>query len=683
MILRKTAFILVSLIFGSLTIQGCATHSQPTWLEQPVQVRYSRQEIESKWRARIQSFLSQGQIPLVDLQSSIKRGDAEWYLADALQVMDELGVALIAFDGRKAPRKSKKQKGYRWGYYIHKIVNAYPDRFILATNGGTNKNWTRQKNSYVNQLIDHVLSGDYPIMGEIEFRHYMSNRQCKQGRTDRDVDIPLNSENGHKIFRLSQETSVAFVIHLEPEDAPLDALEEMLRSYPKAKVIVAHFGQIRHPEKEKRFGPALVRRLLSTYPNLYYDISTGYPGRRYKCNDVLDTVIWEDGPFGSRKSALKPEYKNILTQFSDRFVVGFDYGGGRGPLSDFLKKQVENVRLILQDLPDETKHNIGYRNAWNLLTGKDWEALDKPNQQSPQIALAVKISPESSGNGYYTGIISDGHGHFKGADTDPDERIRAMDRNNVDKVVIWVKHQGGWTDENTLEFYRRNPDRVVPGIAFQNKGWREQGPYFMLEVRRKAASGQFNWLGEVSVRGKIGGSLNAPPDSPMLRGVLDISVQYGLPVTFHHNPYEETGGTWVRTDEFEQFVETLSTNPGATVIWAHWCGLSPSNVVRSLLERFHNLHCDLAWLHKPQHLLPNRLVDEGKRFLPPWEKLIEDFPDRFLMGIDASGNRKSMRKYDKRVMKIRTALGGLKPDVARKIATENFHRIANIQFSRR
>jgi predicted TIM-barrel fold metal-dependent hydrolase len=340
-------------------------------------LKYDRKTLEKKWRDRIQSFLDRGVIPLVDLESSLKRKDGRKYLDGSVSVMDELGVALIAFDGRQAPRRSKKQEGYRWGYYIHEIVNNYPDRFILATNGGTNKNWFSQKNSFVDQLEEHVRSGVYPIMGEIEFRHYMSSQQCKEGRTDRDISIPLNGLSGQRIFSLSQETGIPFVIHLEPEDGPLKALEEMLESYPKAKVIFAHFGQIRHPEKERRFSPELVRHLLATYPNLYYDISVGHPGRRYKCNGVLDTVIWQEGGFGSQKSALKPEYKAILTEFSNRFVVGFDYGGGRAPLLEFLKNRVKNVRLIMRELPEETKHNIGYRNAWKLLTGLDWTASGK------------------------------------------------------------------------------------------------------------------------------------------------------------------------------------------------------------------------------------------------------------------------------------------------------------------
>lgn len=351
--------------------------AKPLFAGQPVDIEYTRPALEEKWRHRIQSFIDKGVIPLIDLQSSLKRKDGENYLEETLGAMGDLGVALIAFDGyqgpkEKAKKKKKKQKGYRWGYYIHEVVNAHPDRFILATNGGTNKNWLKGKDSFIGQLEEHVRSGQYRIIGELDFRHYMSGGQCKRGQTDRDTDLPLDGENGERLFRLSAETGVPFAIHLEPEDHALDALEKMLKAHPKAKVIVAHFGQIRFPEKERRFGPDLVRRLLSTYPNLYYDISTGPPGRRYKCNNkILDTVIWQrDG--GSQKGTLTPAYKAILTEFSHRFVAATDYGGGRAPLPRFLKDKVANLRLILRDLPTGAKHDIAYRNAWKLLTGKTW-----------------------------------------------------------------------------------------------------------------------------------------------------------------------------------------------------------------------------------------------------------------------------------------------------------------------
>ncbi len=344
--------------------------------EDPIKLKYTRQEIEDKWRGRIQSFSDQGVIPLIDLLSFLRRENSKAVIRSTKQVMDKKGVALISFAGRWAP-KEPGSRGHRWDYFIHRIVNAAPDYFILTTNKGGNNNWFKEKGGkpwhFIDQLEQQVRGGDYAFIGEIEFRHYMAGFQCRAG-VNRDMDIPLNGDNGHRVFQLSSQTGVPFSIHLEPEDKPLDALEEMLATYPKAKVIVSHFGQIRHPDRETKFGPKLVERLLSTYPNLYYDLSTGNPGRYYKCNDykVMDTVIWEDSFFGGQKNTLKVEYKNILTKFSNRFVVGFDTASNRSSTS-YIEKRIKNIRLIMRDLPDYAKHNIGYRNAWFLLTGKPWE----------------------------------------------------------------------------------------------------------------------------------------------------------------------------------------------------------------------------------------------------------------------------------------------------------------------
>lgn len=373
--LSREPALLIRILFIALGVQVLVSAAVASGrAEEPVALDFGRQDLEDIWRRRIQSFLDRGTIPLVDLQSSLKRKDGRRHLDDALPAMDDLGIALIAFDGYEASSEGAKGGDYRWGYYIHEIVNAHPDRFILATNGGTNSNWLKGREGFVHQMEAQVRSGVYPVMGEFDFRHYMSGSQCKKGRTDRDTDVPLDGKNGQRLFRLSQEMGIPFTVHLEPEDHALDALERMLKSYPGAKVIVAHFGQIRFPKRQKRFGPPLVRRLLGTYPNLYYDLATGQPGRRYACNGkVLDTVIWKDDGAGSQEDTLKPEYKAILTRFSGRFVVGTDYGGGRSPLPKFLRKKAENIRRILRQLPDEARHDIGYRNAWKLLTGRPWK----------------------------------------------------------------------------------------------------------------------------------------------------------------------------------------------------------------------------------------------------------------------------------------------------------------------
>jgi hypothetical protein len=362
-----------------LLLSSAMAPSSPARAEQPVQLNYSRAQIESKWRARIKSLLVEKRaVPLIDLLSFLPRQGADSVIRWTKDVMDEEGVALISFAGYWAPEEPGS-KGHRWDYFIHRVVNADPDRFILTTNKGGNKSWWMQKGGrprdYIDQLEQQARSGDYPFIGQIEFRHYPSNAQCKEGGTNRDINIPLNGPSGHRVFRLSSETGIPVSIHLEPEDASLDALEEMLRSYPKTNVIVSHFGQIRHPERERRFGPELTKRLLMTYPNLYFDLSTGEPGRIYTCGThrVLDTVLWEEDKHGGQKNTLKPDYKSLFTQYSNRFVTGFDYGPANRQTPDYLKRRIQNIRLILRDLPDEAIHNIGYRNAWLLLTQKEWK----------------------------------------------------------------------------------------------------------------------------------------------------------------------------------------------------------------------------------------------------------------------------------------------------------------------
>jgi hypothetical protein len=266
---------------------------------------------------------------------------------------------------------------------VNDLNRSYPAHFFLTANGGNSKNWAKQKDdnsSYIVQLEKEIRRHDYRLMGELEFRHYMSSAQCKDNRTDRDVTVPIDSANGHRVFKLSQQTGVPFVIHYEPEDDLIETLETMLDAYPAAKVIWAHFGQLRKPPLMTRFGPALLERLLTDHPNLYFDLSTGEPNRRYHCASgsydpdfgILDTVIWQENGSGGQLDNLKSDYLDLIEKFSDRFVGGADYGGNRPDFEIHFSKRIANLGLILRDMSLRTKHNIRYKNAWFLLTGRRW-----------------------------------------------------------------------------------------------------------------------------------------------------------------------------------------------------------------------------------------------------------------------------------------------------------------------
>ena len=331
---------------------------------------------------RIQWFLSQGVIPLIDVESTLTEQKMNQDFPGALTIMDSLGIAQIAFEGKQAPQQDPPLTGYRWSNYINDLVVQNPDYLFLTANGGNNNNWAQQKNndrSYIVQLEQGILTGAYRLMGELEFRHYMSSAQCLTGRTDRDVTVPIDSANGHRVFQLSRDTGVPFVIHYEPENTLISSLEVMLDTYPNSKVIWAHFGQLRKPSLMTSYGPALIEQLLIDHPNLYFDISTGAPNRLYHCSSgsyysigILDTVIWEDDGLGGQTDTIKPEYLTLFESYSDRFVSAADYGGDRPPFSQFYTDRTTNLRLIIRDLSSMAKHNISYKNAWYLLTGTPW-----------------------------------------------------------------------------------------------------------------------------------------------------------------------------------------------------------------------------------------------------------------------------------------------------------------------
>ncbi|MFC1673078.1 amidohydrolase family protein [Pseudomonadota bacterium] len=367
-------------LFGFLCVIALCFNSV-----QAAELSLSRVALTAKWQARVQALLDQGKLPLIDMETSLQAGQVDDYVPGVFSTMDELAIAMMSPDGyqdAKDAQPGDKRGGYRWSTYILDLVNTHPDHFIPTANGGTNNNWLKQKGGnptdFVDQMEAAVRTGQYFSMGELDFRHYMSGSQCKKGKTERDSSIALNSANGHRIFKLSAETQVPFVVHLEPEDTPLAQLEEMLAAYPAAKVIVAHFGQIRHPNAQTGFTPALVRRLLETYPNLTYDLANGEPNRKYKCSGLgndqtikADNALWQGQP-GKQRDTLKPEYLAILAEFSTRFVFATDYGGGRKPLPQYLRDKHANFSRLIGDLPEDARHNIAYRNAWKLLTGKTW-----------------------------------------------------------------------------------------------------------------------------------------------------------------------------------------------------------------------------------------------------------------------------------------------------------------------
>lgn len=249
--------------------------------------------------------------------------------------------------------------------------------------------------------------------------------------------------------------------------------------------------------------------------------------------------------------------------------------------------------------------------------------------------------------------------------------IARMDAARIEKIVLFARRQG--TDEEILSLHAKYPDRVVAAVGFQNPGWLRQRPDFLDEVEAKLRSGRFRWMGELLLKHYGVPELRAPdfdisPDTHLFRKVLDLSAQYGVPATVHHEA--EPGN-------LEIFRRALRHNPAALVVWAHWCGRTTPEIARTFLQEFSILSCDLGASQIPKfNSEKNPLLDPAGALPEKWRTVIEAFPDRFLAAIDAV----EPRHYDHYVAWVRRqrkALAGLPPEIARRVAVGNAEGLLN------
>jgi predicted TIM-barrel fold metal-dependent hydrolase len=295
------------------------------------------------FEARIREFLSKGILPIIDVEH---HWSGNIPITELVTKMDRNGVALTWLG-------QQEKLGSKQSIKLHEL---YPDRIVPTTVHGSGTLWHGQDKSFLEQLITDVRSGKYFAMGEFEGRHYPSNTN------ERDVHMPVDSASFQEVFRLSEETGVPFLLHHEAEDEMLPELERMLEQYPGAKVIWCHVGRNRDPQTWIKFPPPDgVRAYLKKYPNLYFDLATltEPQGRIDILYDISGTHV-----------SLNPEWKELLEEFPDRFLIGSDVNSGRWEEYDSTFDTFRTA--VLGNLGQDVAQKIAYKNAWKLMTGEDW-----------------------------------------------------------------------------------------------------------------------------------------------------------------------------------------------------------------------------------------------------------------------------------------------------------------------
>lgn len=291
--------------------------------------------------------------------------------------------------------------------------------------------------------------------------------------------------------------------------------------------------------------------------------------------------------------------------------------------------------------------------------------------------------------------IIDAHGHI-GASFRPEEIIETMNKSGVSKQIVMARYYPGpagssdlpGNDELSLKLAEAYPGRFYPLVGMQRPLLTDADKWIkpnagveslIQETERKLASGKFFGIGELIVRHwAYSPGWHAEQDNPIYSDFVQrlsvIAARYDVPLVIHMEGYPAL---------VADFSRLMTENPRTRYVWAHNCGRSKAEVIRNMLSRFPNLYCDLGgmtnvgtgygsgWPRKEEF---TSLIERDGVLLPEMKSLYEEFPDRFMVGMDVA-HAPSMKKYGRRVQRFRELLEQLSPDARSRIAEQNAIRI--------
>jgi hypothetical protein len=185
-------------------------------------------------------------------------------------------------------------------------------------------------------------------------------------------------------------------------------------------------------------------------------------------------------------------------------------------------------------------------------------------------------------------------------------------------------------------------------------------------------------------------------DHPLFLLLADIAAKYNVPIDIHMEaipqdmPLPDRGilrksgnNPKMLRENLLAFEKLLDHNPKARIIWGHvgWCntGFRTPVLCRELFKKHPNLF--MSFKLSPESVPEARPISEDRKTIKPeWLQLIEDFPDRFLIGTDqffvAPGAKPIGPQKSEATKRLMTLLP---PELARQIGMINPIRIFNLK----
>jgi len=245
--------------------------------------------------------------------------------------------------------------------------------------------------------------------------------------------------------------------------------------------------------------------------------------------------------------------------------------------------------------------------------------------------------------------IFDAHMHYKAqawGPVPPKAVLKRMDDSGVAMALV-----SSTPDEGTITLFNFAPKRIVPELRpyhgeVDSTNWTRQPDMFeylskRLDMHPHKGIGEFH-LHEVSTA-----------DETLLRQIAAVAIERDLLIHVHSGKAP---------------VDLLyEMQPGLRIIWAHAGMLEPAEVVEAMMAKYDSLYADTSYRESD-------IMNEDGSIDADWRRVIERFPDRFMVGSDTWTNSQ-WAEYRELIDINRKWLSQFSRSVAERIAYKNAERL--------
>ncbi|MBZ5644104.1 MAG: amidohydrolase [Acidobacteriia bacterium] len=300
---------------------------------------------------------------------------------------------------------------------------------------------------------------------------------------------------------------------------------------------------------------------------------------------------------------------------------------------------------------------------------------------------------------------ADAHAHFDEKDVAGGIRsaLAARGRENTPMIFLLMSpdtfdHPGHYEAEIILPEAKKYPGKIavvggggsLNAMIIQSAATGDAGPAVLTKFKERAEQllrEGVAGFGEMTAEHFDGNTpyQHAPADHPLFLLLADIAAEHGVPIDLHMEavPQDIPLPAGLKSPpnpprlhaNIAAFERLLAHNPRAKIIWAHAgfdnTGSRTPELNRRLLAAHPNLYMELK--ADPLAKGPNYPLDADGKIKADWLALIQEYPDRFVIGSDQ--HYPEPKDPVQRWQEVVLLLNQLPAGIREKIGTRNIAHI--------